>query len=160
VRYHDAESNLAELTILVNQQDELKPLRASVTRLRADLDAYDPALHATLQMVQKGELKGAHYDLQVKEWAARGAVMVTDAGNVETLSGATSEASTDRMVNFVKLAEKRILVILAVGFFLCLAAAWALAGKVNQGQHSIPGALLADSGQANSVVGGLPATQI
>jgi len=159
-RYHDAESSLAELTTLVNQQEELKPLRIPVAKLRADLNAYDPALHATLQMVQMGEFKGAHYDAQVKEWAARGAVMVTDAGNVETLASATSEASTDRMVTSVKLAEVRVLLIFAVGLLLCVVSTTALVGKLNQGQHSGSGELPAGSDQPNGLAEGLPVARI
>jgi acylphosphatase len=114
-RYHNADADLTALTTLVNRQDELQPLREPVAKLRADYEAYDPALHDTLQMVQNGEVKGAHYDAQVKEWAARGAVMVTDAGNVETLAATTSEASTDRMVGSVSEAQKSILLLLACG---------------------------------------------
>jgi hypothetical protein len=83
-RYNDAESDLTALSALVKQQDELHPLSAPVAKLRADIDAYEPALRATLQMVQAGEFKGPHYDAQVKEWASLGAVMVGDAGSVET----------------------------------------------------------------------------
>lgn len=135
-RYQSADADLTALTALVNQQDELQPLRAPVAKLRADLDAYDPALKNTLQMVQNGELKGAHYDAQVKEWAARGAVMVADAGNVETLCASTSEASTDRMVSSVKQARKWILLVFAAGFVLCCAAGWSLFGRLKQ---SLPG---------------------
>jgi hypothetical protein len=131
-RYHNADADLTALTALVNREDELAVLRAPVARLRVDFNAYDPALHDVLQMVQGGELKGAHYDAEVKEWAARGATMVGDAGNVETLTAATSEASTDRMVNSVKLAEKTELLIFAAGFVLCLAVTWAFAGKIKQ----------------------------
>jgi len=157
-RYHKADADLTELTALVNQQDELQALRAPVAKLRADFNFYDPALHATLQMVESGERKGDHYDAQVKEWAARGAIMVTDAGNVETLTASRSEASTDQMVNSVKLAEKTDVVIFAVGFLLCLAVAWTLAGKIKQ-------ELLSDVGHAraereSSAVEGLSVSRI
>jgi hypothetical protein len=132
-RYNDAESDLTALSALVKQQDELHPLSAPVAKLRADIDAYEPALRATLQMVQAGEFKGPHYDAQVKEWASLGAVMVGDAGSVETLCAATSEASTDRMVNSVKLAQKWVLIFFAAGFLLCLAVAWTLTGKIKKG---------------------------
>jgi hypothetical protein len=84
-------------------------------------------------MVQAGEFKGPHYDAQVKEWASLGAVMVGDAGSVETLCAATSEASTDRMVNSVKRAQKWVLIFFAAGFLLCLAVAWTLTGKIKKG---------------------------
>jgi len=157
-RYHKADQDLTELTALVNQQDELQVLRAPVAKLRADFNLYDPALHDTLQMVQNGERKGDHYDAQVKEWAARGAVMVTDAGSVETLTATTSEASTDRMVNSVRLADKTSLVIFSVGFLLCLAVAWTLADKIKQD-------LVSDQGQVRgeretSKVEGLSASRV
>jgi hypothetical protein len=157
-RYHKADQDLTELTALVNQQDELQVLRAPVAKLRADFNSYDPALHDTLQMVQNGERKGDHYDAQVKEWAARGAIMVGDAGNVETLAASTSEASTDRMVNSVKVARKTILAILAVGFLLCLAVAWTLAGKIKQGLVSDQGQ--ARAGRETGAVEGLSASQV
>ena len=159
-RYHSADANLTALTALVNQQEELEPLRAPVAKLRADFDSYDPALAATLRMVQNGEVKGTHYDAQVKEWAARGAVMVTDAGNVETLCAATSEASTDRMVNSVKIAEKRNSFIFAVGFLLCLVVAWTLTGKIKRELHSIHEEGHADSADAGHPVDGLSASRI
>jgi hypothetical protein len=137
-RYRDAESDLTALTALVNQQDELHPLSAPVARLRADIGAYDVALRATSQMVQNGEVKGPHYDAQVKEWTALGAVMVSDAGSVETLCAATSEASTDRMVNSVKLAQKWVLILFAAGFLLCLAVAWTLSRRIKQGLYPMP----------------------
>jgi hypothetical protein len=135
-RYRNADSDLTELTALVNQQEELQTLRVPVAKLRADFESYDPALHDTLQMVQNGELKGPRYDAQVKEWAARGAVMVTDAGNVETLAATTSEASTDRMVNLVKQAETRDGEVFGASFLLCLAVTWTLAGWIKQGLES------------------------
>jgi hypothetical protein len=159
-RYHNADADLAELTALVNRQDELQALRAPVAKLRADFNAYDPALHDTLQMVQNGETKGAHYDAQVKEWAARGAVMVTDAGNVETLAATSSEASTDRMVNSVKLAEKRDLAILAGGFLLCLAVSWMLAGKIKQVLLPVSGEGRAGVDRAHGAVEGFSASQV
>jgi hypothetical protein len=157
-RYHKADQDLTELAALVNQQDELQMLRAPVAKLRADFDSYDPALHGTLKMVENGERKGDHYDAQVKEWAARGAIMVGDAGNVETLAASTSEASTDRMVNSVKPAQKLDLVFFAVGFLVCLAVAWTLAGRIKQG-------LLSDKSQAraereSSAVEGFSASRI
>jgi hypothetical protein len=159
-RYHKAESDLADLTALVNRQAELEPLRAPVAKLRADLDSYGPALAATLQMVQGGELKGAHYDAQVKEWAARGAVMVADAGNVQNLTATTSEASTDRMVNSVKSAEMWISLAFAAGFLLCLVVGWTLAGKIKRELHSIHEERRANSAEADRRVKGLSASRI
>jgi len=158
-RYGSAGADLAELTTLVNSQEELKALRGPVSKLRADLDSYDPALHATLSMVQAGELKGARYDAQVKEWAARGAVMVGDAGTVETLCSSTSENSTERMVNSVKLAENRLLEILGVCFLLCVAAVWALAGRIHQGPGALPEDRLAGAKEKTAVADGLPAAR-
>ena len=159
-RYHGADADLTALTILVNQQDELQALRAPVAKLRADFNSYDPALRDTLQMVQNGEFKGAHYDAQVKEWAARGAIMVSDAGNVQTLAATSSEASTDQMVNSVKLAEKRILLLFAGGFLLCVAAAFLLAGKIKQGLQSVSGGSHASVEEAHSAVEGLSASHV
>ena len=160
VRYHSAESDLANLAALVNQQDELQPLRAPVAKLRADLDSYGPALQVTLQMVQSGELKGAHYDAQVKEWAARGAVMVTDAGNVQTLTAATSEGSTDRMVNLVRLAELRGILTLAACLLLCLVVTWVLKGMIERDLHSIPDEGSTHTARTGSRVDGLSASRI
>ena len=135
-RYHNAESGLLELNTLAAQQDELGPLRGPIAKLGADLDAYRPALMATLKMVQDGERAGSpRYDAQVKEWAARGAVLVTDAGNVEALCSATSEASTNLMVARVKLGEVRDLESLALGFLLCIALTGFTLRKLNQLLH-------------------------
>jgi len=157
-RYHKADQDLTELTTLVNQQDELQVLRAPVAKLRADFNLYDPALHDTLKMVESGERQGDHYSAQVKEWAARGATMVGDAGNVETLAASSSEASTDRMVSTVKLAQKWNLVFFAVGFLLSLAVAWTLAGKIKQGLVSDRGLARADKG--TDAVEGFSASRI
>lgn len=120
-RYHNAEARIQELSTLVEQQDELRDLRAPVAQLRVDLDDYGPALLATLKMVQAGERTGSpHYDAQVTEWAARGAVLVTDAGKVESLCSATSEASTSSMVRTVRGAEANNLGILAASLLLCV----------------------------------------
>jgi hypothetical protein len=130
--YNHAESDLTALSALVNQQDELHPLSAPVAKLRADIDAYGQAMRSTSRTVQSGEVKGPDYDARVKEWAAFGAVTVADAGVVETLCAATSEASTDHMVDSVKLAQKWILILFAAGFLLCLAVAWTLSRKIKK----------------------------
>ena len=106
VRYHNAEAQLQQLSEQVDQHTELSALRGPVAQLRLDLAAYDPALHATVDMVQKGGRAGKpEYDAQVKEWAARGAVMVTDAGKVQALTALSSEASTSSIVEMIKHAE-------------------------------------------------------
>ena len=158
-RYHNADADLTALAVLVNQQDELQPLREPVARLRADYDAYDPALHDTLQMVLNGELKGAHYDAQVKEWAARGAIMVADAGTVQTLCASTSEASTDRMIKSVTESQKMTLLILFVGILLCGAVSWILFRKLKQSLPSTGSQERNSTGSANRPVDGLSASR-
>lgn len=119
-RYHNAEARVQDLSFLVNQHDDLSALRVPVEKLRADVAAYSVALSATLNMVQGGELKGTHYDAQVKEWAARGAVMVTDAGNLEVQCFNASEADTAANADRLKRGQTYVLIGFGVGSFICI----------------------------------------
>ena len=122
-RYHQAEDRLNAMAILVDQHEELSEMRAPVAKLRADLQAYGIALTSTLQMVQSGELKGAHYDAQVKEWAARGAVMVGDAATVESLCLRLGEANTNAILASLHSGQVRTATIFLISFYMCLALA-------------------------------------
>ncbi len=118
-RYHNAEARVRDLEALVNAHDELRTLRVPVEKLKADVAAYSVALSATLSMVQGGELKGTHYDAQVKEWAARGAVMVTDAGNLEIQCFNASEADSGSIGNKLKKSETYAIVGFSIGSLIC-----------------------------------------
>ncbi len=120
--YREVGSTLTQLSTLAAGRDDLRVLRAPVAKLQSDLDAYGIALSATLNMVQGGMLNGPVYDAQVKEWAARGAVLVTDAGNVEKLAFAQSEADSNRVLDTLKQGRISVLAALLLGVLACLAA--------------------------------------
>ncbi len=132
-RYHNAQAALQELTTQVGQHEELSVLRAPVAKLQADIDSYGVILADTLKMVQNGERAGSpNYDAHVKAWAASGLVMVTDAGNVETLCASTSEASTNSIVKLLKNAEALELGLLCVSFLVSVILAWFLARRIDR----------------------------
>lgn len=129
-RYHNAEQRLDELTTLIDKQPELANLREPAAKLRHDLDAYAPALHDTLHLVEDGTRSGPAYDAQVKEWAARGAVLVTDAGDVETLCFTSGEASTRATISTLTSASRSVVALFLGGMLVCLAGAFLLARRL------------------------------
>jgi hypothetical protein len=131
-RYGEVKSTLAQLKALTAKRDDLSALRGPVAKLQSDLDSYGIALTATLEMVQSGVLKGPAYDAQVKEWAARGAVLVTDAGNVEKLAFAQSEADSSSALATLKQGWIWILAALLAGFVACFAASVRVEPRIAQ----------------------------
>jgi hypothetical protein len=129
-RYREVQSALAQLEALTAKRDDLSALRSPVAKLQSDLDSYGIALTATLDMVKGGVLSGPVYDAQVKEWAARGATLVTDAGNVEKLAFAQSEVDSNRVLTSLEQGKKLILGALLCGFVACLAGAVRLTRSV------------------------------
>jgi len=120
--YRQVESTLSQLTALVAKRDDLSTLRKPVANLQSDLDSYKIALTATMSMVQGGVLKGPGYDAQVKEWAARGAVLVTDAGNVEKLAFSQSEGDSSESLTTLRQRGTWIMAALLAGLLACLAS--------------------------------------
>lgn len=149
-RYHNGEARLKDMAALIDQHAELDNLRAPVAKLQQDMANYGVALSATLNMVQSGELKGAHYDAQVKEWAARGAVMVTDAGNVELLTFKSSEANTNETSSALRNGQKIILFLLAISLLLCVVLTARSIAKLKS--------LLAPSADEIKMTGAFPAS--
>ena len=119
-RYHLAEERLNAMANLVDEHEELREMRVPVGRLRVDLQAYGVALASTLQMVQSGEVKGPHFDAQVKEWAARGAVMVADAATVQTLCLHLGEANTLSILTSLHNGQVRAIAVFLVSLYICL----------------------------------------
>ena len=149
-RYHNAEAKLKDMAALIDQHSELENLREPVAGLRKDVANYGVALAATLAMVQGGELKGPHYDAQVKEWAARGATMVTDAASVESLCFKSSEANTNDIAMALKQGETHAIFTCAGGLLLCFLVMIAVVHHLNKlvvGNHEtspameVPGAI-------------------
>jgi hypothetical protein len=118
-RFHNAETIVGKLAVMAREHSELAGLRGPVSQLQKDFASYTEALSATLAMVQGGELKGPHYDAMVKEWAARGAVMVKDAATVENLTFETGEANTKDIAHQLSKGQDDVLLLLAVSLVLC-----------------------------------------
>lgn len=132
VRYHNAEARQKDLMTMVSQHPELKELQPSVEKLKNDLDVYGPALQATLAMVQSGVTSGPAYDAQVKDWAAKGAVMVTDAGEVEKLCATVSVAATTSMLVGLKATGTLFAVLFVGGALISIFTAWKTLHTVNR----------------------------
>lgn len=149
-RYHNGEARLKDIAALIDQHPELSNLSEPVKKLQLDMASYGVALSATLNMVKSGELKGDHYDAQVKEWAARGAVMVTDAGNVEKLTFKSSEANTIETSNALRGGQRIVLLILLASLLLCAVLTFRFVTKLKT--------LLDPSDDEVKLTGALPAS--
>jgi methyl-accepting chemotaxis protein len=149
-RYHQAEAQQKELLAFVEKNKELEPLHADVAKLGDDLKAYGVALSATLNMVKGGTLRGDAYDAQVKEWAARGAVLVGDAGRVEVLCGKLSNDSSLEIVDRLNQAIVRNLLIFLLGLALSIGLAWMIVHQINRSLRSITSELREGSSQVLS----------
>jgi len=119
-RYHGAQSRMEEIAALVDEHPELANLRGPVAQLRQDVANYSVALADTLNMVSAGELKGPHYDAQVKQWASVGATMVKDAGDLEKLTFKSSEANTNETSESLQNGQTMALLLLIASVVLCL----------------------------------------
>lgn len=115
LRFHQGEAVLHDMTIMVNRHDELANLRGPVAHLGQDVANYSIALDATLKMVSGGEIKGPHYDAQVKEWAARGATMVKDSAFVENMTFQSGEANAKDIAAQLRAAQTRNLLYFLIG---------------------------------------------
>jgi hypothetical protein len=134
-RYHNAELCQQELTSLVNRHEELGILRPGVVKLRDDLDEYSVALHTVVTTVQNGTTSGPVYDAQVKDWAARGGVMVDDAGNVENLAVKVNADSTVAMTEGLKSACKVYACLFSGGMPFLIFLMWKSVSKLNAVLH-------------------------
>ncbi len=149
-RYHQAEKQQKDLMAFVEKSEDLRELRPGVAKLGQDLDAYGPALSATLQMVQSGTLHGPDYDAQVKDWAAKGAVMVTDAGKLETLCATVSGDSTTSIINSLTSATVTNLVVFFLGFLVSAGVAFWIVREINTSLSSVTDTLRDGSEQVLS----------
>ncbi len=150
-RYRNAEARLHDLAQTAEQHPELENLRYPVRKLRSDLASYNEALSTTLAMVESGEKTGPHYDAQVKEWAARGAVLVTDAATVEALCFNSGEANTAASVNAVRNAQSETLLLFCASILLCLLTATGLLRWQKQGFGSGFSAKSADASATDGI---------
>ena len=108
------------MAILVGKHEELADLRAPVATLQRDLLSYNEALTATIRMVRGGVLKGPRYDAQVKDWAARGAVLVEDVATVESLCFKAGDANTAATMAAVESARTKAFLLFGVNILFCL----------------------------------------
>ena len=130
-RFHNAQTRQQELQALVDQHQELSSLRPVVAKMKNDLDGYSVSLQATLSMVQSGVTHGPEYDAQVKDWASKGAAVVGDAGDLETLCAGVQDASTKALLSGVKSETSIYVFLFALGAGLSVFAAWSTVRKVN-----------------------------
>ena len=136
-RYRQAEKQQKDLLTFVNGSEELRELRPEVEQLGSDLDAYRPALEATLKMVQSGTLHGDAYDAQVKDWAAKGATMVADAGKLEVLCSTVSAKSTTMIIESLKSAVVNNLLIFFAGFGVSIVLATLIVRQINSSLRAV-----------------------
>ena len=115
-RFHNSELRLRDLTELVAQHDELRSLRIPVAQLSSDVANYGIALSSTLAIVQSGELKGDRYEVQIKEWTSRGAVVVKDAEDLDIFTLQLGEVHTDNIAQFLKDGQTGTLMMLSASF--------------------------------------------
>jgi methyl-accepting chemotaxis protein len=130
-RFHNAQARQQELQTLVDQHQELGSLRPVVAKMKDDLDVYSVSLQATLAMVQSGVTHGSGYDAQVKDWAAKGAVVVGDAGTLEALCSNKEVAATTTMLSGLKSAALIFLLLFVAAVLLSAMLAWSTVRKVN-----------------------------
>jgi uncharacterized coiled-coil DUF342 family protein len=149
-RYHQAEAKQKELIEFAEKSEDLGELRSDVAKLREDLDAYGPALNATLQMVQTGTLNGPAYDGQVKDWAAKGAVMVADAGKLERHCATISVASTNEIISHLERSIMIDLLTFFAGFLFSVVLAYFTVTQINSSLRSVTDNLRDGSDQVAS----------
>jgi len=131
-RYRNAAARQRELAAFVEQHPELSDLRQGVAKLGDDISVYYPALQATLAMVNDGVTAGPAYDAQVKDWAAKGAVMVSDAGLVEQLSSSANANSTKSVIGSLGSACVAYTWLFAAGAPMLVALVWVQMRKINR----------------------------
>jgi methyl-accepting chemotaxis protein len=157
-RYHNAERIQRQLVDLVESHPELRDLEPMVRKLGTDLDAYGASLTGTLNMVQAGVLSGNVYSAQVKDWAAKGAVLVGDAGALETACANDSDASSRSIIASLRSSAVWSLVLLAAGFALCIGLAWLIVQRLNRSLGSITQKLAAGAEQIGDAARELAST--
>jgi len=148
-RYNQAEKQQKDLLTFVNGSEELRELRPGVEQLGRDLDAYRPALEATLKMVQSGTLHGDAYDAQVKDWAAKGAIMVGDAGKLEVLCSTVSGSSRKSIIDSLQRSMTSNLVIFLAGFCVSGLMAAVIVRQINSSLRTLTSELRGGSEQVS-----------
>jgi hypothetical protein len=136
-RYHKAEEQQKALVALTDKSPELSELRPSVEKLGEDLGTYGASLAATLKMVQSGTRQGEVYDAQVKDWAAKGAVLVADAGKLQDLCGTLNTDSSLSIVDRLKTSMLNNILILIGGLGVSTLLAYLIMRQINQSLRSI-----------------------
>lgn len=119
-RYRNAENSLKDLAILVNTDNRLADLRPKVAELQQNLADYNTELRATLNMVQGGETKGAHYDGQVNKFFARGNALTANANAVQNLAYRISDIDTNATSDSARSSQKVISFVLLASILLCV----------------------------------------
>jgi hypothetical protein len=132
VRYRNSEAAVRDLSVLINQQEDLRDLRVPVAKLQADVDTYGVTLAQVLDMVKGGEVKGPHYDEMVKLWAAKGATMVGDAGALESLCFRNGEANSNEIADSLVRGQAQARWLFVVAFLLSLALTFRIISRVKQ----------------------------
>jgi len=130
-RFQNAQVRQQELQTLVAEHEELSAMRPAVAKLKDDLNVYSAALQSTLSMVQSGTKSGPEYDAQVKDWAAKGAVMVGDAGDLEKLFAGAQESRSKSLFNEVRSEAVTYLILFVLGALLSVVVAWSTVRRVN-----------------------------
>ena len=136
-RFHAAADQQKQLMAMVRSRTDLLDLEPDVAKLGDDVLNYQAALAATLAMVQGGTLRGPAYDAQVKDWAARGAVMVGDAGRVEEMCASLSQSSNQLIVSSLRRSMTSDVATFVIGFLLCIGIAYLIVKQINAGLRSV-----------------------
>jgi methyl-accepting chemotaxis protein len=88
-------------------------------------------------MVQSGTLHGDAYDAQVKDWAAKGAVLVGDAGQLEIQCATLSKNSITSIINNLTSSMTTDLAIFSVGFLVSIGLAIVIVKQINDSLRSV-----------------------
>jgi methyl-accepting chemotaxis protein len=148
-RYRQAEKQQKDMLAFVNASADLGELRPGAEQLGRDLDAYRPALEATLKMVQSGTLHGDAYDAQVKDWAAKGATMVGDAGKLEVLCSTVSSSSRKTIIDSLQSSTMNNLLIFFAGFGISVLLATLIVRQINASLRGVTEELRGGSEQVS-----------
>ncbi len=137
-RFRNAQARQQELQTLVTEHQELSAVRPAVAKLKDDLDVYSATLQSTLALVEGGTKSGPEYDAQVKDWAAKGAVMVGDAGDLEKLLAGMEQSSSKSLLNELRSESVIYVFLFIIGALLSIIVAWITVRRVNEVlQHSV-----------------------
>lgn len=146
-RYQQAQKMQKDMVAFANSNEDLSSLRPAIAQLGTDLDVYGVELDASIAMVQRGVLRGDAYDAQVKDWAAKGAVMVADAGKLEVLCAALSDGSTATSIDRLTRSIRNNLLIFFAALALSTASAIFMVRQINASLRLVSNGLRRESEQ-------------